>query len=110
MSFTGRRAITQVVNLTPADPRCSGSPLVCTNTIDLAAGSYSVSVNAYDEAPVDGAIPAGAKVLSTAAGIHFAVKRGVTNMLGLTLDGVPQAFLSRALRQSTRKRVFEQEF
>ncbi len=93
MSFTGRRTFTQVVNLTPADPRCSGSPLVCTNTIDLAAGSYSVSVNAYDEAPVDGAIPAGAKVLSTAAGIRFAVKRGITNTLGLTLDGVPASIL-----------------
>ena len=69
-----------------------------------------MSVNAYDEAPVDGAIPAGAKVLSTAAGIHFAVKRGVTNMLGLTLDGVPARILSRALRQSTRKWGFEKSF
>ena len=30
MSFAGPQTLTQVVNLTPADPRCSGSPLVCT--------------------------------------------------------------------------------
>ena len=39
---------------------------------------------------MDGAIPSGAAVLSTAAGIHVVVKRGVNNnRLGLTLDGVP---------------------
>ena len=88
MSFTGPQTLTQVVNLTPADPRCSGSPLICTVTIHLIPGSYTAAVRTYDQAPVNGAIPLGAKLLSTAAGIRV-VKTGTVNRLALTLDGVP---------------------
>ncbi len=88
MSFTGPQTLTQVVNLTPADPRCSGSPLICTITIHLIPGSYTAAIKTYDEAPVNGEIPAGAKLLSTAAGIRV-VKTGTVNRLALTLDGVP---------------------
>ncbi len=55
--------------------------------------SYTVAAAAYDEAPVDGAIPAGAHELSTAAGIRLKVKTGIGNTLSLTLDGVPFSIL-----------------
>ena len=89
LSFTGPQTLKQVVNLTPADPRCSGSPLLCRIAIDLAAGAYTVAVSAYNQAPVGGAIPPGAAVLSTVAGMRVVVKRGALNQLALTLDGVP---------------------
>ena len=93
MSFTGPKSFKIAIDLTPADPRCSGSPLVCTITFDIAAGSYTVAAGAYNEAPVDGAIPAGAHELATAAGIRLKVKTGIGNTLSLTLDGVPFSIL-----------------
>lgn len=93
LSFTGPRTVADVVNLTPSDPRCSGAPLVCTIAIDIAAGSYTAAASMYDQAPVNGAIPAGAKTLSTASGIPVSVKAGVANSLALTLDGVPASIV-----------------
>jgi NHL repeat/Beta-propeller repeat len=89
LSFTGAQTYSQLFALTPSDPRCSGSPLVCTFVIPLGAGSYAAAAGAYDHAPVDGAFPTGAKALSSATGIPVVVKSGISNALGLTLDGIP---------------------
>lgn len=89
LSFIGPQTFAQAINLTPADPRCIGSPLVCTIQIDIFAGSYTAAAATYDEPPVDGAIPPGAKLLSSAAGINVTVKPGSSNQLAFTLDGVP---------------------
>lgn len=89
MAFTGPSTYTQVVNLTPSDPRCSGVPLACTIAVTLLAGSYTVTINTYDEAPVSGVIPGGAHVLSTASNVHFTMFGGQDNSVNITLDGVP---------------------
>jgi hypothetical protein len=93
MTFTGASTVAQAVNLTPADPRCAGSPVVCAFSIDLAPGAYTASVTTYDEAPVNGAIPAGAKLLSTDAGVPVSATPGTANLLRLTLDGVPASIV-----------------
>jgi hypothetical protein len=89
MAFTGPSTVTQVVNLTPSDPRCAGSPLTCTVVVDLLPGSYTSDINTYDQAPVAGSIPVGAKLLSTASGVSIGVVTGTANHLGVRLDGVP---------------------
>jgi NHL repeat len=89
MAFTGPSTFTQVINLTPSDPRCSGSPLTCTIDVALKAGSYTATVKTYDRAPVSGAIPVGANLLSTARNVAFTITAGIANHVGITLDGVP---------------------
>jgi hypothetical protein len=89
MAFSGPSTFTQVINLTPSDPRCSGSPLECTIQVSLKPGKYTATIDTYDQAPVDGAIPVGANLLSTAHDVAFTVAAGVANRIGLTLDGVP---------------------
>jgi hypothetical protein len=54
----------------------------------LSAGRYAVTINTYDEAPASGAMPASAKLLSSAH-VRVSVKRGIVNDLRITLDGVP---------------------
>jgi streptogramin lyase len=97
LAFTGPSNFSEVVNLTPADQRCSGAPLMCTIAIDLVAGSYTVAANMYDQAPVNGSIPAGAKVLSSASGVSVVVKTGVANHLALTLGGVPASIVVESI-------------
>lgn len=91
IAFSGASAVNAAFALTPADPRCTGSPLKCTFVIDLSPGNYAASVNTYDLAPVSGAIPAGAKLLSTAHNVPLTVARGVSNALAVTLGGVPKS-------------------
>jgi hypothetical protein len=92
MAFTGPSTFVQAVNLTPSDPRCSGSPLVCNVSVALAAGGYTAAIATYDQAPVNGAIPAGAGLLSSAKNLAFSVSLGTSNHVGVTLDGVPASF------------------
>jgi sugar lactone lactonase YvrE len=93
IAFAGPSTQTLVVNLTPSDPRCTGSPLVCTIAIDLAAGAYFATIDAYDLAPAGGAIPPAARLLSTAKNVGVSVATGKANPLGVTLDGVPASFV-----------------
>jgi streptogramin lyase len=81
----------RVVKLTPSARRCSGHAgrLVCTITVNLAAGEYRATFKTYDEAPIGGAIPVGAKLLSTARNVTFKILRDATNQIGLTVAGVP---------------------
>ncbi|HTX58937.1 MAG TPA: hypothetical protein VMH02_04605 [Verrucomicrobiae bacterium] len=101
MAFTGPSTTTQVVNLTPSDPRCTGSPLTCTIAVTLLAGSYTVTIKTYDKAPVSGSIPAGAKLLSTANNVPFTMKGGITNDIGFTLDGVVASLVVSGLPSGT---------
>ena len=106
MAFTGPTTMMQVVNLTPSDPRCKGIPLTCTIAITLLAGSYTVTIDAYDKAPVAGSIPSGAKLLSTAKNAPFTMVAGVTNGIGVTLDGVPASFVVGGLPSGTAGTAF----
>jgi hypothetical protein len=89
MAFSGASNFSESFNLTPAGSNCSGSPLTCTFQVALAPGNYSANVNTYDQAPVSGAIPGGAKLLSMAKGVLLTVVSGAANHAGFTLDGVP---------------------
>jgi len=89
MAFTGTATFTQTFNLTPASSNCTGTPLTCTFQFALEPGTYNATVNTYNEAPVSGAIPGGAKVLSTVGNVPLTVVSGTANHAGFTLDGVP---------------------
>jgi hypothetical protein len=106
MAFSGPTSTTQVVNLTPSDPRCSGTPLSCTVAVALLAGSYTVTIDTYDAAPVSGSIPAGANLLSTAVNAPFTMKGGVANSIGITLGGVPASLVVSGLPSGTANSPF----
>jgi hypothetical protein len=91
IAFTGASSFTLGVAITPADKRCSISTgtLVCTISINLAAGMYAATVNTYTKAPV-GSTPAGS-LLSTGK-TALSVVTGKANKFPLTLDGVPASF------------------
>jgi len=93
MVFTGASSFTEVVGLTPQDPRCTGSPLSCTIVLSVAAGKYTVTVDAYDQAPANGAIPTNANVLSTARAVPLTILAGTSNRADFTLDGVPASLV-----------------
>jgi hypothetical protein len=93
MAFKGPSTFTKAIDLTPSNTDCSGSPLQCTIAIVLAPGKYTVTVDTYDKAPVAGAIPVGAKLLSTARKVPLFIAAGVANTIDLTLDGVPATIL-----------------
>ncbi len=92
-AFSGATSFTLAVDLTRADPACKGTPLVCTVQLDVPAGSYTVVVDAYDQAPQSGTIPAAANLLSTAKNVALSVARGKANPFFVTLDGVPAGFV-----------------
>jgi hypothetical protein len=89
--FAGASRFTQTIALTPEDGRCKGSPLVCTIDLSIAPGEYTVTTSTFDRAPVNGTIPAGAAVLSTASNVPIDVHAGIANAFGVALDGVVAA-------------------
>lgn len=89
MVFAGSSAPSETFDLTTANPRCSGSPLFCTITFRLPARSYDATVKLYDQAPVNGTIPASAHVLSIARDVAFKVEARAFNDVGLALAGIP---------------------
>ena len=97
IALTGPSNVTQTFGLTPSSNGCSGTPTVCTIDIALAAGSYTATVETYDEAPVNGSIPAGAHLLSTASNVPLSVKLGIANALPVILDGIPASCFVGAL-------------
>lgn len=106
MVFAGPSNVTQVINLTRADPRCVGTPLTCTIAVDLLPGKYTSNVNTYDQAPVAGSIPIGAKVLSTAQGVSISIVAGYANHFGIVLDGVPASLAVSGLPVATAGTAF----
>ena len=94
-AFTGSATLSFAVGLTPAtNSGCTGYPsaTMCTIELALPPGSYTFSASAYESAPVNGHIPNGADLLSTASGIPITVTAGQNNTASLTLDGVPAQF------------------
>jgi hypothetical protein len=106
LAFTGPTTTTIAVKLTRKDPRCSGSPLTCTIGMKLLVGRYTVTLDAYDEAPIAGAIPSTAKLLSTARNAPLKIVRGTTNRIGVTLDGVPASLTIGGLPSATAGTAF----
>jgi hypothetical protein len=97
VAFTGAATVSQTFALTPGSPNCSGSTLTCTFTIPLVPGSYTATIATYDQAPVGGAIPAGASLLSTAKNVPVTIVNGANNQASFVLDGVPASIVFSAV-------------
>lgn len=105
LTFAGRKTFGDVLDLTPANPRCSGSPLECTIRVDVSPGAYAATIDAYDEAPVGGRIPAGAHLLSSAK-TAISVSRGMANTFRIALDGVPARIVVSGFPDATAGTAF----
>lgn len=81
--------LNQTANLTPTSTGCTTSlaSLNCTLTVSLNAGSYTANVTTFDATGGTG------KVLSTAQGVAFKVTSSGSNVIPLTLSGVPKSLL-----------------
>ncbi|HVA28861.1 MAG TPA: hypothetical protein VNF68_11815 [Candidatus Baltobacteraceae bacterium] len=81
--------LTKTVNLTPTSTGCKTTlaDSVCTLTLRLAAGSYAATASTYD------AVGAKGKLLSLAVNLPFAVKAAGSNVIPLTLSGVPKSIV-----------------
>ena len=80
-------------DLTPANnPACTGTPVVCTITIGLPAGSYTASFATYD-GPLSGGNapnnPPTGNELSANQNVPFTLVLGASNQINVTLDGIP---------------------
>lgn len=109
IAFSGRSTFTRVINLTPSDTRCTGSPLACIIVVTLPPGKYRATVNTYDRAPVAGAIPASAKLLSSARDVLVFIAAGVANSVDFTLGGVPANILVGAIASGSAGTAFSNQ-
>jgi large repetitive protein len=109
LAFTGASNFNTSVGLTPGSPGCSGVPVVCSVALQLSSGSYTVAVDALDAAPVNGTIPPGANVLSTAAGIPLVVKPAANNVFAVMLDGVPATIVVNGFPNATAGTSFSHQ-
>lgn len=75
----------QTINLTPSSPGCAAglAGTQCTQIFNLGAGTYVANVTAYDSQNGAG------NQLSTAQGVAFTVAENTSNVVPLTLSGVP---------------------
>jgi hypothetical protein len=94
LSFTGATSLQQAVAVTPGGPQCVTAlgATSCQIAVQLAPGTYTATIAAYDQAPVDGAIPIGANVLSVARNVKLTIALQKANQFGVTLDGIPASF------------------
>jgi virginiamycin B lyase len=90
MTFTPSKgtAIHINVNLTPADPRCSGSPLVCTLSLGLAPDLYLADFITYDGILDSHHNPTGF-ILSKNLAVPVTILREKHNVVSVTLGGIP---------------------
>lgn len=89
VALSGASKSTKAIDLTSSNPQCSKTPLFCRIRLVLPVGAYTGAVNLYDQAPVNGSIPASAHLLSTATDMTFSVAvRSITH-LPLALAGIP---------------------
>ena len=79
--------LSQTVGLTPSSPGCTNSlaSTLCTISLSLAAGSYTASITTYDGPNGTG------NALSTAQSVAFTVTANQSNLVPLTLSGIPTA-------------------
>lgn len=105
LTFAGRKTFGDVLDLTPANPHCSGSPLECTIRVDVSPGAYAATIVAYDEAPVGGRIPAGAHLLSRAKAA-VSVSPGMSNTFRIALDGAPARIIVSGFPDATAGTAF----
>jgi len=83
-------------DLTPStNPNCKASlisPLVCTVTLDLAAGSYTATFATYDGLLAGGNAPSHAPTgnkLSANQNVPLTVANGTANQVSVTLEAIP---------------------
>lgn len=103
IAYSGPSKAQQTLNVTATGPGCkkSAGSLVCTSALELDSGTYLVSVGAYNDAPVKGRIPSGAKLLASAEGASLLVQAKPGNTFGVVLGGVPKSLILGALPSAT---------
>jgi hypothetical protein len=81
----GGTALNLNMNLTPGSPNCTlvGSATQCENTLALAPGTYTATVDTYDQQGEAG------NVLSEGQSLSVVIRAGQANAILLTLGGVP---------------------
>lgn len=83
LTFAGAEALSKSIALSAGSNQA---------TFLLKPGRYAVTIATYDQAPVGGAIPSGAKVLSAATNLPLKIVAGKANSAHLVLAGVPASF------------------
>jgi 6-phosphogluconolactonase len=85
----GTSVLSQTAGLTASSTGCTSSlaSVTCTLSVNLNPGSYTASVSTYDGPNGTG------NVLSTAQGVAFTVTAGASNLVPLSLSGVPTKIL-----------------
>ena len=110
LQFTGAQARTVVVGLTntsnPTGCKTIAAKRTCTIVVILKAGTYKVAIATYDKTPVNGAIPSGAHLLSSAASLPMTVKAGKQNTASFTLKGVVKSLAIGSLPAGTLGSAF----
>lgn len=89
----GSIVVTQVFDLSPGSSFCTTVPAgrTCTVTMTVPVGNDTFAITTYDEAPVNGAIPAGAHVLGFSQSTQSVVAGGTTTIqvyLGGTIASI----------------------
>jgi virginiamycin B lyase len=82
---------TYVVNVSPSSTSCTSNPdgtRDCTFSFGLPPPFVDLLVTTYDEAPVSGAISAGAKQLAAADVVNKSITLGKANSVSIALGGV----------------------
>lgn len=86
---SGTPLATYVYDVSSGSSICtSGSPRTCTVALTLQPANYDFAMTLYDEAPVSGAIPSGAKALSTGTLSNQTIQPYTTNSLAFIVDGI----------------------
>lgn len=80
---------TTVYDVSSGSNICSGTaPRTCTLALNLQPGSYDFAMTLYDAAPSSGAMPVGAKALSTGTLLNQTIRAYVVNSLAFIVDGI----------------------
>lgn len=84
----GGSATTQAFDVSSGSPLCTtGSPRTCSLPVSLNAGSYTLTLTIYNEAPVSGSIPNGAAVLGV-SNLSQTIVANQANTIAFTVQGV----------------------
>lgn len=98
VNLNGPTLVNQNVSLVPGSPNCVPTlgAHVCSYAFDLAPGSYTASLTAYDN-PTPGL----GNVLSITSNVAFSIVAGAVNAVHLTLAGVPAQIVVRPATRSS---------
>jgi hypothetical protein len=109
LDFKGPEKLKEAFGLTHAsDPHCKNANAVtiCTFTLQLSTGKYTVNVAMFDKSPVGGRIPTTAKLLALANAVPLTMKSGKANRLKVRPGGVIASLTISGLPSGTAGTAF----